>query len=119
MLLAWDRERDCEDLTPTVADAVFGVAAPARVNSNRPRLGLLLDDDNGAVRVTDVTKNSIAESTGIRKDDLIIELAGIAVQHAADVSKLVQRQAPGTWLPITLKRGDQTIEVVAKFPPQK
>lgn len=119
VLLAWDRERDCDDFTPTVADAVFGVAAPAQAKSDKPRLGLVLEDGKDAVRVTDVMKNSVAESTGILKDDLIIELAGIAVKHAAEVSRIVQRQAPGTWLPITLKRGDQTIAVVAKFPPQQ
>lgn len=119
VLLAWDIERGCDDFTPTVADAVFGVAAPAQAKSDKPRLGLVLEDDKDAVRVTDVMKNSVAESSDIRKDDLIIELAGVAVKHAADVSRIVQRQAPGTWLPVTVQRGDQTMEVVAKFPPQK
>jgi hypothetical protein len=29
-----------------------------------------------------------------------------------------RRQAPGTWLPLKVKRGSDTVELVAKFPPQ-
>jgi len=28
----------------------------------------------------------------------------------------VQRQAPGTWLPLKVKRGSETLELIAKFP---
>jgi hypothetical protein len=31
----------------------------------------------------------------------------------------VQRQAPGTWLPLTLERDGRTVETVAKFPPRQ
>ena len=29
----------------------------------------------------------------------------------------VQRQAPGTWLPLRVTRQSETVELVAKFPP--
>ena len=35
----------------------------------------------------------------------------------AAVIAVVQRQAPGTWLPIKVKRGGETLDLVAKFPP--
>ncbi|MDO9371977.1 MAG: ChaN family lipoprotein [Gammaproteobacteria bacterium] len=119
VLLAWDVERDCDDLTPTVADAVFGVAAPAQAKSDKPRLGVLLADVDGAVRISEVVKGSVAEGADLRKDDILLEVAGSPVKHAAEVSKIIQRQAPGTWLPIKIKRGEHELEVIAKFPAQK
>jgi S1-C subfamily serine protease len=34
----------------------------------------------------------------------------------SDLVEAVQRQAPGTWLPLKVRRGAETIELVAKFP---
>ena len=119
VLLAWDVERDCADLTPTVADAVFGVAAPAQAKGDKPRLGLLLADVDNAVRIGEVVKGSVAEGADLRKDDVLLEVAGTPVKHAAEVSRIIQRQAPGTWLPIKIKRGEHELEVIAKFPAQK
>lgn len=117
VLLAWDEQRDCKELTPGIADAVFGVAAPQEHTQPKPRLGIALDDKEGGVRVKDVTKESIAEQSGIQAGDILLELAGTRVVQSAEVSKIVQRQAPGTWLPIRLKRDDRELEVIAKFPP--
>ena len=33
-----------------------------------------------------------------------------------DIIGIVKRQAPGTWLPLKLKRGGDIIELIAKFP---
>jgi hypothetical protein len=35
-----------------------------------------------------------------------------------EVVEIVQRQAPGTWLPLKVRRGDNTLELIAKFPPR-
>ncbi len=118
VLLPWDAQRDCTELTPGIADAVFGVAALYEPGKPEPpRLGVALDDVAGKVRIKEVAKGSIAEQTGIQQEDVLLELAGLRVTQSAEVGQIVQRQAPGTWLPIKLMRGDEQIEVVAKFPP--
>ena len=33
-----------------------------------------------------------------------------------DLIQIVQRQAPGTWLPLKVRRSGEDIEIVAKFP---
>ncbi|MDP1707870.1 MAG: ChaN family lipoprotein [Gammaproteobacteria bacterium] len=120
VLLAWDAGQACDALTSTIADAVFGIATPAvAANSDKPRLGVQLQDDKDGVRIAEVTPASIAEDTGLRNDDLLLEVAGVTVKAAAEVSKIIQRQAPGTWLPIKIRRGAHTLEVVAKFPAQQ
>jgi uncharacterized iron-regulated protein len=119
-LLPWDREADCTDLAGGYADAVFGVAAPPRTGTvARPRLGITLEPADSGVRIGEVTAGSIAERTGLRKGDVIIEIAGVRAEQAIEVAAAVARQAPGTWLPLTVQRESRTLEFVAKFPTAK
>ncbi|HSW33438.1 MAG TPA: ChaN family lipoprotein, partial [Steroidobacteraceae bacterium] len=119
-LLPWDREADCAELADGIADAVFGVAAPARpATVARPRLGITLEPADSGVRIGEVTAGSIAERTGLRKGDVITEIAGVRPEQAIEVAAAVARQAPGTWLPLKIQRGSRTLEFVAKFPAAK
>jgi uncharacterized iron-regulated protein len=116
-LLPWDHDGDCATLVPGLADAVFGVAEPPRnAPVARPRLGITLEPAENGVRIGAVTAGSIAERTGLRKGDLIIEIAGVRPEQAIEVAAAVMRQAPGTWLPLKVQRGSRTLEFVAKFP---
>ncbi|MCU0897757.1 MAG: ChaN family lipoprotein [Burkholderiales bacterium] len=114
-----DKSVDCKALTAGFADAVFGVAAPVAPATQRPRLGVWLEPAEGGVRIRQIEKDSLAEKSGLRDGDVIVEIAGIAPKATPDVAEAVQRQAPGTWLPIKVKRQGETLEVVARFPPAK
>jgi uncharacterized iron-regulated protein len=117
-LLPWDARNACDELQAGLADAVFGVDAPAPApQPERPRLGIVLDQGAQGVAVREVVKDSIAERAGVRAGDVLTQVAGRAVGETADVVAAVQRQAPGTWLPMTVKRGSQVVELVARFPP--
>ena len=119
-LLPWDRDGDCASLVPGLADAVFGVAElPRTAPVARPRLGITLEPAEDGVRIGAVTTGSIAERTGLRKGDVIIEIAGVRPEQAIEVAAVVARQAPGTWLPLKIQRGSRTLEFVAKFPVAK
>lgn len=116
MLLPWDSNKPCENLVTGLADAVFGVTSYAAPNvPPRQRLGIRFEIVQSGALVVQVEKNSVAEAAGIEDQDIIIEIAGLKVKQTNDVIRVVQRQAPGTWLPIKVKRGSKTIEIVAKF----
>ena len=117
-LLPWDRGTDCKRLAAGLADAVFGVAEPAASAAERPRLGVVLETAKDGVRIRQVVKGSIAEAAGVREGDLLAEIAGVAPRQVGDVVEIVQRQAPGTWLPLKVRRGDQLLELIARFPPR-
>ncbi|MCW2244558.1 putative iron-regulated protein [Azospirillum fermentarium] len=122
VLLPWETGQDCAELTgqgPRVADAVFGIAPDARSPAEtppRPRLGVNLEPADGAVRVAAVQDGSIAARAGVKPGDRITAAAGRPVTSPADLTALVQRQTPGTWLPITVQRGGKTQQIIAKFP---
>jgi hypothetical protein len=119
-LLPWNSGTACGQMAAGTADAVFGIASlsPATPEfSSRPRLGIRFEmAQDGGARVLQVEKGSIAEVAGIRDADIIVEAAGVAVKRTEDIVETVKRQAAGTWLPLTVKRGGDTSEIVAKFP---
>jgi uncharacterized iron-regulated protein len=119
VLLPWDADGDCSTLTVGLADAVFGLRAVSTAAPARPRLGVMLDSSSGSVVVRDVLKDSIAEQAGVHTGDVIVAVAGTPVQEAGDIIDAVRQQAPGTWLPLTVKRRGESLELVARFPPRK
>lgn len=116
VLLPWDVREDCALLTAGVADLVFGVEDRRAEAAERPRLGVMLEQGEQGVTIRDVVKGSIAETAGARAGDVIKTVAGMPAKDAGTVIAAVQRQAPGTWLPITVQRGAQSLELVARFP---
>lgn len=116
VLLPWDAPRDCTELHPGLATAVFGIA-PAAGTAPAPRLGVQLAATDGGVRVTEVVADSVAAAAGLRTGDVIERAAGFPVATPGALRAVVERQAPGTWLPLEVRRAREkrTRIVVARF----
>jgi uncharacterized iron-regulated protein len=84
----------------------------------RPRLGVELVQGEGSPRVNRVVGNSVAEAAGLKAGDHVLRAAGVEMRSPDDLVDVIGRQAPGTWLPLSVRRDGQEIEVVAKFPPR-
>ncbi|MBI2308578.1 MAG: ChaN family lipoprotein [Rhodocyclales bacterium] len=112
-LVTWNQAEACSGIADGLADAVRIVAEPA---ANPPRLGISMEDQKDGVRVVSVVAGSVAEQAGIKPDDVIVGAAGQPVRDMQALRYAVQRQPPGTWLPLQLKRGGDEQEVVARFP---
>lgn len=116
MLLPWESNKACEQLVTGIADAVFGVASYAGPHlPQRQRLGIRFEMVQKGARILQIEKGSVAETAGLIDEDIITEIAGLEVRQINDVIEAVQRQAPGTWLPLRVTRGSETIEIIAKF----
>ncbi|WP_247892133.1 ChaN family lipoprotein [Azospirillum sp. Sh1] len=117
VLLPWDVDRDCDELDGRIADAVFGLG-PEREDAEpqRPKLGVQLDPAPDGITVGAVSSGSVAAAAGLRTGDRILVAAGMPVRAPADLVAVIRRQAPGTWLPLTIRRDGAEQELVAKFP---
>ena len=60
--------------------------------------------------------DSVAEIAGLKAGDQVVRAAGLAMRSADDLMEVVARQAPGTWLPLSIRRDGQEIDIIAKFP---
>jgi uncharacterized iron-regulated protein len=109
----------CSLVSEDAADAVFTLppedAAPP---PPRPRLGVLLTDGEGAPRISRVVNDSVADTAGLKAGDHVVRAAGLSMRTPDELVEVVSRQAPGTWLPLGIRRDGQEIDDVAKFPPR-
>lgn len=118
-LLPWTIGWDCDELTPTYADAIFGLEEMETDDAPyKPMLGVRIEVSENApgVLVAQVIEESVAEDAGLQDGDIITSAAGLDVLKPAELIEIIQRQAPGTWLPLEINRGNKIIEIVAKFP---
>ena len=113
LLMTWDRGESCSELGADYADALYLVDAP---KSNPPRLGVATEQTGEDLRITQVMAGSVAESAGLKAGDVIVEVAGLPAKSILTLRTVVQRQTPGTWLPLKIRRDGKEIEIVARFP---
>ena len=110
---------DCREIRAGLADAVFMLPAQAQARPEPPRLGVQLEAHEGGVRIVAVTAGSLAEKSGLKRGDVILEMAGRPVKTTLAAISLVRLQPAGTWLPLRVGRGAETLDLVVKFPPAK
>ena len=115
VLVPWAEDFECEALNDDVADAVIGLGQGEEVLPPKPKLGVMLEPADGGVRIAQVVDDSVAAASGLEADDLILVMAGQEVKGVTAVVEIVQSVAPGTWLPIKVRRGNETVDIVAKF----
>lgn len=113
LLMTWERTDSCKALGNGLADALYLVEAP---KSSPPRMGVGIQELPQGLKITSITSGSIAEAADLKVGDVIVEVAGQAAKNFALLRSAIQRQAPGTWMPLKIKRNEQDIDIVARFP---
>lgn len=118
VLIPVDAGAMCEAASPALADAVFVVDPSSNETQQppKPRLGVVIEPTDAGIRVVRVSKNSIAEKAELVEGDIIVSAAEQRVRRSQELIDVIQRQSPGTWLPLEIQRGDELITIVAKFP---
>ena len=108
----------CEKLGVDYADALFTVTSGSHAQSGRPRLrlGVIVRSDKSAALVDRIMPDSVAAAATLRKGDRIVRAAGVDIGSSGALIEVISRQAPGTWLPLTVERDGAEIELIAKFP---
>ncbi len=113
-LLTWSQADSCSEIEPGLADAVYVVQQP---KGSPPRLGVATEvEKSGGLRISAITPGSIAEKAGLKAGDVIVDIAGQPAKGIQMLRNAVQRQTPGTWLPLKVRRGGEELEIVARFP---
>lgn len=119
VLIPVDTKEACDKLGANYADFIFTVKSPAHPDRRRARLGVQLADETAAALVNRVIPDSVADAAKLRKGDRVIRAAGLEIGSSDALIEIIARQAPGTWLPLTVERDGVEVELIAKFPTQK
>jgi uncharacterized iron-regulated protein len=107
----------CALIGTGVSDAIFTLPHRNEVPSSAlAQLGVSLDERDGIPRINRVVNDSVAETAGLKAGDEVAWAAGLEMRKAEDLVEVVTRQPPGTWLPLSIRRDGQEIDIVAQFP---
>jgi uncharacterized iron-regulated protein len=116
-LIPVSTDEACTLVGTSYADAIFTLPHEDETPPpDRPRLGVVLVDGEGAPRINRVVGDSVAEIAGLKVGDQVVRAAGLAIRNPDELVEVISRQAPGTWLPLSIRRDGQEIDLVAKFP---
>ena len=72
-------------------------------------------DEKGAIRVDNVVKTSPAESGGIIKGDIIIDVSGKTIKTPAHLSESIQMLRPGDRITVSIDRKGKKIKAKVKL----
>lgn len=111
-------DEQCANIRAGYADAVFAVPKQASATPEPPRLGIVLEDAQDGIRISEVTPGSLAEKSGFKPGDIVVEIAGQPAKKIVQVVASVRMQPPGTWLPMRIRRAGEALDIVVKFPPR-
>ncbi len=94
-----------------------------RAAGGHPWLGVAMDAEAGGpgVRVSHVVRGSPADAAGIRADDRLVRVAGVAVSHGPDVVGAVSNASVGDIVDLVCLRGGAPITfrvTLAAYPSQ-
>jgi S1-C subfamily serine protease len=91
-----------------VRRAYIGIAGGPRPLPPHARLRL---DRSSGIEVIEVAPGSPAERAGLRAEDLIVELAGTAVERVDDIQRLMTEDLIGERVDMQVLRGDRWLEL--------
>ncbi|CAM3317668.1 ChaN family lipoprotein [Halomonas lysinitropha] len=115
-LLPWAPGSDCQPpLEQADAHYVLGDES-AFQPSDPPRLGVLIGEHADGVRIEGIAPDSVAETAGLAEGDIILTAAGLPMERPADLTAVVSRQAPGTLLPLEIRRSGEFQDMLIHFP---
>ena len=85
---------------------------------SRQKLGLKIQDleEGSGVKVLEVEEGSAAEKAGVKKDDIITEVAGVKVNNTDDAREQLHVNSEKSSYPIVAKRNNADMKFEIKIP---
>ena len=78
-------------------------------------LGVAVSDADGGARIVKDLPNTAAQKVGLKVDDVITHVNGKPAENQAELIAAIKRHQPGDVLRLTVRRGDEKLEISAKL----
>jgi serine protease Do len=85
------------------------------VDENRAMLGVVTEEVEGGVKVTEITDESAAKKAGIKEGDIITKVGDTKIEDPDQLSEAVRKHKPGEKVAITLLRDKKEQKVTAEL----
>lgn len=105
--LAITRKGESMDIQVTLAERPAATEPPAPTVSERPMIGVRLEDTDNGVVIREVMAGSPAEKAGLKVDDVLTTIGSTDITDAASASAAVQALKVGDEVEVTVERDGQ------------
>src|SRR6187401_1365559 len=85
------------------------------VDENRAMLGVVTEDAEGGVKVTEITDESAAKKAGIKEGDIITKIGDTKIEDPDQLSEAVRKHKPREKVTVTLLRDKKEQKVTAEL----
>jgi serine protease Do len=85
------------------------------VDENRAMLGVVTEEVEGGVKVTEITDESAAKKAGIKEGDIITKIGDTKIEDPDELSEAVRKHKPGEKVAVTLLRDKKEQKVTAEL----
>ena len=85
------------------------------VEEDRAMLGVVTEDAEGGVKVTEITDESAAKKAGIKEGDIITKIGDTKIEDPDQLSEAVRKHKPGEKVAVTLLRDKKEQKVTAEL----
>ncbi len=111
-----------EGKTTTIEVTLGAVSAPLsataggggpRSGRGRATLGISVEPSKEGIRIAQVTRDSSAEKAGLKAGDLLVKVAGTAIDSSDKLTTALSNKRPGETVTLVIKRAGKEQEVKA------
>src|SRR6186713_3127185 len=85
------------------------------VDENRAMLGVVTEEVEGGVKVTELTDESAAKKAGIKEGDIITKIGDTKIEDPDQLSEAVRKHKPGEKVTVTFLRDKKEQKVTAEL----
>jgi len=85
------------------------------VEEDRAMLGVVTEDAEGGVKVTEITDESAAKKAGIKEGDIITKIGDTKIEDPDQLSEAVRKHKPGEKVTVTFLRDKKEQKVTAEL----
>lgn len=85
------------------------------MDENRAMLGVVTEDADGGVKVTEITNESAAKKAGIKEGDIITKINDTKIDDPDKLTEAVRKHKPGEKVTVTLLRDKKEQKVTAEL----
>ncbi len=86
---------------------------PGNINENKALLGVFTEKNEKGAIIREIMKGTPAEKAGLKADDIITAINGVAINSAEELTQEVGKYLPDTKITITYLRNQQTENTTA------
>ena len=85
------------------------------VDENRAMLGVVTEEAEGGVKVTELTDESAAKKAGIKEGDIITKIGDTKIEDPDQLSETVRKHKPGDKVTITVLRDKKEQKITTEL----